>query len=179
MHRKRNIRFGRHGAHREATIVSQARNLVLYKRVETTLAKAKETKRLADRLVTWAKKGGLHQRRLAYSVLKEREIVGILFGDIAPLFINRDGGYTRVMHTRTRIGDNAQLAILEWTEKKQEVKPKKELVERKPEIKPEVKKEPPARLKEEPRNKEPEKQKPTKGFLGGLRKLFNRKREGQ
>jgi large subunit ribosomal protein L17 len=191
-HGKRNIKFGRHAAHRDATIISLVRSLVLHKRIQTTLAKAKEARRVADKLITWAKKGGLHQRRLAYSVLKDRDLVGILFKDIGPLFTDRNGGYTRVIHTRLRVGDNAQLAILEWTEKKQEetekskVKSKKRgpsKIEREKvkteEIKPEVKKEPQIKPKEEAKRKEPEKQKPTKGFLGGLRKLFNRKREGQ
>ncbi len=206
-HGKRNIKFGRHPAHRRATVYSLVRNLVQYKKIETTLTKAKEARRLADKLVTWGKKGTLHQRRLAFSVLGQRDLVSILFKDIAPLFTKRNGGYTRVIHTRIRVGDGAQLAILEWTEQKKEEAPKKavkkekevekkekheEPKEQKPakkevhEVKPEHKKEPekakPAA--EKPKEEKPVKEEPKvekkakpgeKGFLGGLRKLFDKK----
>jgi large subunit ribosomal protein L17 len=187
-HGKRNIKFGRHAAHRDATLASLVRNLVIYKRIETTLAKAKEAKGLADRLISWGKKGGLHQRRLAYSLLGDRDLVGTLFKDIAPLFTKRNGGYTRVMLTRRRVGDNAQMAILEWTELKppEPVEPKKKTkkeVKKEQAPQPEVKREekpkaaklaeekPKAKTEQPPRTEE----KKPKGILGGLRKFFNRK----
>ena len=197
-HRKRNIKFGRHPAHRKATVNSLLYALVKYNRIETTLAKAKETRRLADRLITWAKKGGLHNRRMAYSILKDRDLVGVLFKDLGPLFAKRCGGYTRVMHTRIRPGDGAQLAILEWTEKKEVVvldkkKAKKEIkakVEaKKDQVKQESKqqvKEDKAEVKHEEKphveEKKHEIHKPKyeeqkqKGFLGGIRKIFGSKK---
>ena len=174
-HGKRNIKFGRHAAHRDATLASLVSNLVIYKRIETTLVKAKEARRLADRLVTWGKKGGLHQRRLAYSLLRDRDLVGVLFKDIAPLFTARNGGYTRVILTRRRVGDNAQMAILEWTEIKQqepEAKKKTKKEQHAPEEKPKaVQEKPKAKIEQRPK---PEEKKP-KGLLGGLRKFFHRK----
>lgn len=187
-HRKRNVKFGRHQAHRKATLEALLASLILYKRIETTLTKAKEAKRLADRLITWAKKGTLHHRRMAYSVLGDRDLVSMLFKDLAPLFANRQGGYTRVIHTRKRPGDNAQLAILEWTEKKKEEpvpakkKPKKPA---RPEVsktggeeaKPEVKAKKERELPEEKPKARPVEEK-KKGLLGGLRKFFQRKSPG-
>ncbi len=198
MRHKKIVRsFGRHSAHRKATLSSLVRNLILYKRIETTLAKAKEARRLADRLVTLGKKATLHYRRMAYSVLRDRRLVGILFSDVAPLFINRKGGYTRIIHTRTRPGDGAELAILEWTEKKQaeDKTPKKKdkkalrqgdvkadiedakIIAEKPakavEKKPQPEEKPKPKLPEEkPRPETPGKD---KGFLGGLRKWFGKK----
>ena len=206
-HGKRNIKFGRHPAHRRATVNSLLSALVRYNRIETTLAKAKEVRRHADRLITLAKKGAVHHRRLAYRILKDRDLVSILFKDLGPLFGKRAGGYTRVIHTRVRVGDGAQLAILEWTEKKEveidaksKVKSKKEKVkaeEHKPEVKAEPKKEPEKYIEkvtpveektkdhlkhevkrpEVPHPSEGHKQK--KGFLGGLRKLFGDRRRGE
>jgi len=185
-HRKRNIKFGRHGAHRKATVISLISALVKYNRIETTLAKAKEARRLADRLITWAKKGTLHSRRMVFSLLRDEDLVSILFKDLGPLFAKRNGGYTRVMHTRTRQGDGAQMAILEWTEKKEIAPIEKKKKDAKAEVKAEAKKEeqksaekaktieeklryaPPSKTKDEPKKK---------GFIGGIRKLFNKKKE--
>jgi len=193
-HGKRNVRFGRHGAHRKATVISLVIALVKYKRIETTLTKAKEARRLADRLITWGKKDTLQARRMVFSLLRDKKLVTIVFKDLAPLFAKRNGGYTRVMHTRMRQGDGAQLAILEWTEKKEteaaakeKVKSKKEKIKTE-EVKPEVKREkdvekhtekPKDHLKHEVKRPEAPKQteghKQKKGFIGGLRKLFGDK----
>ena len=173
-HRKRNRRFGRQPAPRKATVISLAANLIKDKRIETTLAKAKEAKRLADKIITWGKKGMVHHRRLVYSVLADRDLVDIVFKDLAPLFANRHGGYTRIIHTRTRPGDATQLAILEWTEKKEiEAVPKKKAKKEKVKAKPEAKKE---QAKPEPKVEAKHEENPQqKGFLGGLRRLFKKK----
>lgn len=190
-HGKRNIKFGRHPAHRKATVNSLLCALVKYNRIETTLAKAKEARRLADRLITWAKKGALHNRRMAYSILKDRDLVGILFKDLGPLFTKRNGGYTRVMHTRIRPGDGAQLAILEWTEKKEVVVADKKKAKKEPkaEVKKETAKQEPKQQPKEEKSEKPhveekkhEIHKPKfedqkhKGFLGGIRKIFGSKK---
>ena len=90
-HRSKRIKFGRHGAHRKATMESLVSNLIRYQRIKTTVTKAKEAGRFADKLMTLAKKGSVHHRRMAYSVLKDRDLVNILFNELAPLFSNRQG----------------------------------------------------------------------------------------
>ena len=126
-HRKHNVRFGRQRSHYKSTLRHLVSGLIINKTITTTKVKAKETSRLADRLVTLGKEGSVFSRRKAYSILCSRDLVSILFKDIAPLFKDRNGGYTRVMLTGNRRGDNAQMAILEFVEKpKVEVVPKKE-----------------------------------------------------
>ncbi len=126
-HRKHNIRLGRQRSHYKATLRHLASGLIISKTITTTKVKAKETSRLADRLVTLGKEDSVFSRRKAYDILRSRDLVSILFKDIAPLFKDRNGGYTRVMLTGNRRGDNAQMAILEFVEKpKVEVVPKKD-----------------------------------------------------
>jgi large subunit ribosomal protein L17 len=92
------------------------RALVLKKRIETTHARAQETSAFADKMITIAKRDGLHARRLLISKVRDPEIARILITQIAPLFKGREGGYTRVLRLAGyRKGDGAQLAILEWT----------------------------------------------------------------
>jgi large subunit ribosomal protein L17 len=90
--------------------------LIKYERIETTVAKAKAIKELADRLVTFGKKGDLHSRRIALSYLPDRELVRKLFTEIAPRFSDRNSGYVRVVRTGFRIKDSAPMAILEFVD---------------------------------------------------------------
>jgi len=168
-HRRRSKKLGRQPAHRKATVISLVESLIKYKRIETTLTKAKEARRLAEKVITLGKKDTLHARRHVYSFFKDRDIVGIVFKDLAPLFSKRPGGYTRVMRMRIRPGDGAQMAILEWIEKK-EVKPEAKPEPKKEPEKPKVEQKPP----EAPKQTGSHKQK--KGFLGGLRKIFGDKK---
>ena len=85
----------------------------MHERIETTVAKAKEARRLAERLITFAKRNNLHSRRLCAAVLFEPEAVQRLFDVIAPLYATREGGYTRILKTRIRLGDAGQMGILE------------------------------------------------------------------
>lgn len=94
------------------------RGLLVSQRIETTVAKAKETRRVAEKLITIAKKDDLHSRRMVFAFLRDEDLTNKLFKDISPLFKNRNGGYTRIILSRTRRGDCAPLAILELTEKK-------------------------------------------------------------
>jgi large subunit ribosomal protein L17 len=87
----------------------------LRKRIETTHAKAKETSAFAEKMITIAKRDGLHARRLLISKVRDPEIARILITQIAPLFKDRKGGYTRVLRLGYRAGDGAQVALLEWT----------------------------------------------------------------
>ena len=114
-HRRRRRTLGVVTAHRTAKLRNLVRALVLKKRIETTYAKAKEASSFAEKMVTIAKREGLHARRLLVSKLASAEIATILVKQIAPLFKDRKGGYTRVLRLGIRPGDGAQKALLEWT----------------------------------------------------------------
>lgn len=115
-HGKRTIKLGRKSEHRNAMIANLVSSLILHGHVRTTLMKAKAARRLADRVITFGKKGTLHHRRLALSALRQKEAVAKLFKDLAPQYQGRNGGYTRIVKFNQRIGDSAPLAQLEWVE---------------------------------------------------------------
>ncbi len=91
-------------------------SLIKHRRIQTTLAKAKAARSVAEKMVTLGKKGSIHDRRLAASRLHQEEAVRILFNEIAPTQKERNGGYTRIIRLNQRQGDAAQLAILEWVD---------------------------------------------------------------
>lgn len=113
-HRRKVYKLGRRSAHLKSLIANQVASLILYGQIETTVQKAKGTKRLAEKMVTYAKKGDLHHRRLAIAKIKNKEAVTILFSKIAPLFTDRKGGYTSIIKVGKRNGDSADMAILKW-----------------------------------------------------------------
>ena len=113
-HRKVAKKFGRSMAHREQLLRSLVVNLILRDRIETTLPKAKQTRRDAEKIVTLARKGTLSARRLAASRLNSPEAVQKLFDAVAPVMADRPGGYTRIVKLGQRRGDNAEMAIIEW-----------------------------------------------------------------
>lgn len=115
-HRKRTAKLGRTGEHRNAMLANMVCSLIKHKRVTTTLSKAKAVKSLAEKMMTLGRKGTLHARRLAVARLHQEEAVRILFNQIAPAQKDRRGGYTRVIPLRSRRGDAAALAILEWVD---------------------------------------------------------------
>ena len=133
-HLKRTAKLGRTSEHRNAMLANLVSSLIIHKRVTTTLAKAKAARSVADKMVTLGKKGTLHARRLAAGRLhyqgrsltqnkEERkkwranmDVVHILFDQIAPVFKERNGGYTRVVQLGERRGDVAKMAILEFVE---------------------------------------------------------------
>lgn len=162
-HRKHTVRFGRQRSHYKATLNHLVIGLIKNKMITTTKVKAKEASRLAEKLVTIAKEKTIANQRRAYSVLRDRDLVKILFDEIAPLFKERKGGYTRVMLIGRRHGDNAQMAILEFVEKpKKEPVAKKEAKKKKEPVKPEAKVEPKVKTekKEEIEKTKPRKEKP-------------------
>ncbi len=108
--------FGRNTNQRKALFRNLMVNLFLNERIETTVAKAKVAKRLAEKVVTLAKRGDLHSKRLALSYVPNRAAVARLFGEIAPRFGERNGGYLRIVRTRTRLKDQAPLAVLEFVD---------------------------------------------------------------
>lgn len=115
-------KLGRTSNKRKAMLRALATKLVIHGRIETTEMRAKEVKRMADKLVTLGKRGDLHARRQAASILRNeiadpktgQNVVQRLFDDIAPKYQDREGGYTRVIKTVPRKGDNASMAIIEF-----------------------------------------------------------------
>lgn len=115
-HRVDGRHFGRTANQRKALLRGLLASLIKYERIETTVSKAKAVKELADRLVTFGKKGDLHSRRVALSYLPDKELIRKLFTEIAPRFVGRNGGYVRVVRTGFRIKDSAPMAILEFVD---------------------------------------------------------------
>jgi large subunit ribosomal protein L17 len=112
-HRKKGRRFNRTTEHRKLMMRNLATSLFLHGRVETTTAKAKELRTFAEPLITRAKRGDLHARRLVGRYITDDAALGKLFGEIGPRYIERPGGYTRVRHLGHRAGDAADMAIIE------------------------------------------------------------------
>ena len=112
-HRAHTRKLGRNASHRLAMYRNLVTSLLQHERVETTDAKAKELRRIADRMITLGKRGDLHARRRALRVIRERDVAAKVFGELADRFKDRAGGYTRVLKTRSRVGDAAALSIVE------------------------------------------------------------------
>lgn len=112
-------RLNRKSSHRKATIRDLAKATLIEQRICTTKAKAKEARKLVDKLITMGKKGTLAEKRRAFAVLCNHQLVSELFSKTAPRFKNRIGGYTRIIPLGNRRGDNAELAFLELTEKEE------------------------------------------------------------
>lgn len=123
-HRKRGRQLGRDTDHRRALFRNLVTSLLEHERIETTEAKAKEVRAIADRMISLGKRGDLHARRLALSYIQSKEVVAKLFSDIAPRFMDRNGGYVRIIKSRVRPGDRARLSVLELVELKKEEKTK-------------------------------------------------------
>src|ERR1700744_2793910 len=115
-HLKRTAKLGRTSEHRNAMLANLVCSLIEHKRVTTTLAKAKAARSVAEKLVTLGKSGTVHDRRLAVARLHQESAAKILFKDIAPVYKDRKGGYTRIIKLEQRQGDAAQRAILEWVD---------------------------------------------------------------
>ncbi|MEW6585421.1 MAG: 50S ribosomal protein L17 [Nitrospirota bacterium] len=106
--------FGRTANQRKALLRSLVNSLIEHQRIETTVAKAKEVRKIAERMVTLGVRGDLHAKRVAFAYLSNRDNLARLFGEIAPRFSGRNGGYLRVMQTRNRVKDSAPMAVLEF-----------------------------------------------------------------
>ena len=115
-HRKKTVKLGRSAAHRDALLANQVCSLIEHSRIKTTLAKAKAVRPLAEKMVTLGKKGSLHARRTALSVLRQSGAVKKLFEDIAPRSATRNGGYTRIIKLGYRKSDAAPIAFIEWVD---------------------------------------------------------------
>jgi len=128
-HRKKTVKLGRSQAHRDSLLSNQVCSLIEHRRIKTTLAKAKATKPLAERMLTLGKKGDLHARRIALSYLKHKDIVKKLFTEIAPAAADRKGGYTRITKLGARQSDSAPMAYLEWVDFAPELKKEEPVAE--------------------------------------------------
>ena len=109
--------LSRNASHRKAMKRNMVTSLFRYERIETTKAKALEVRRMAEKMITRAKSDSVHNRRLIARDISDKAVLNKLFTEIAPLFAERNGGYTRILKTGNRLGDAAEMVILELVEK--------------------------------------------------------------
>ena len=115
-HNKNFNHLGRQAGHRKAMLSNMATSLILHKRIQTTIAKAKAVQKFIEPLVTKSKEDTTHSRRVVFSYLKQKEAVTELFRTIAPKIAERPGGYTRILKTGFRLGDGADMCIIEFVD---------------------------------------------------------------
>ena len=118
-------KLGRTTNHRKAMLRTMVTSLLKYEKIQTTDMKAKELKKVADKMITLGKRGDLHARRQAASYVRERDVVGKLFGEMSERYKDRAGGYTRIVKSGYRAGDNAPMSIIEFVRNAEAEKPKK------------------------------------------------------
>src|SRR5437867_13434799 len=154
-HRKRTIKLGRTAEHRKALLANQICSLIEHQRIQTTLAKAKAVRPLAEKMVTLGKNGSIHARRTALAVLRQKDAVKKLFDDIAQRSAERNGGYTRIVKLGQRKSDSAAMAFIEWVDMAEvvEEKPAEEKKAKRKETQPKPRETQAKR--EEPRVEEP------------------------
>ncbi len=121
-HRKAGRKLNRTAEHRKALFANMAAALIKHEQITTTLPKAKDLRRVTERLITLAKRGDLHARRLAISRLRDEKIVAKLFDTIGPRYKSREGGYTRVLKAGFRYGDSAPIAVIELVDRDESAK---------------------------------------------------------
>ncbi len=137
-HRKSGKRLGRNTSHRTAMMRNMVTSFFDTEKITTTDARAKELRKMAEKLITIASRGDLHSRRLVLQVVRDKKTVDKLFETIAPRYAERPGGYTRIIKLGHRAGDNAALSIIELVEESFTAKPKKKKVPVKVAAKPAV-----------------------------------------
>ncbi len=115
-HLRKVSKLGRTSKHKEALVANLVSSLIQHSRIETTLAKAKVIRPVAEKMVTLAKSGTLHDRRLAVARIRNRDAVKKLFTEIGPRFQDRQGGYTRILKLGHRTTDAAKVALIEWVD---------------------------------------------------------------
>ncbi len=129
-------KLSRNTSHRKALLDNLVRAVILEESITTTTPKAKETRRLVERIITKAKNDTLAARRLVHRTVRDQAALAKLFDTIGPRFKERPGGYTRLVHTSNRVGDNAPMSILELVVKGEKAEPEKPATEKKGEKKP-------------------------------------------
>ncbi|WP_226390919.1 50S ribosomal protein L17 [Penaeicola halotolerans] len=112
-HGKKFNHLGRTASHRKAMLSNMASSLIMSKRISTTLAKAKELRKFVEPMITKAKDDTTHNRRIVFSYLQNKDSVKTLFGEVVSKVADRPGGYTRILKTGNRLGDNAEMCIIE------------------------------------------------------------------
>ena len=115
-HKRKGRKLGRTSAHRKAMLANMVVSLFQHEKIKTTEPKSKELRRTAEKLITLAKRGDLHARRLAARTVQDKQILRKLFDDIAPRYADRNGGYTRITKLGPRFGDSAPMAVIELVE---------------------------------------------------------------
>jgi len=120
-HRRDHRHLSRTAEHRRALLRNLVTELFRHERIETTVAKAKEARRLAERMITFAKRGDLHARRHVATFLFDETVLTKLFETIAPWYTDRNGGYTRILKTRRRLGDAGEMGIFELVKSKEQI----------------------------------------------------------
>ena len=115
-HQKKTVKLGLKEGHRKSLLANLACSLIEHSRIKTTLAKAKAVKPMAEKMVTLGKKKTLHARRTALAVLRQANIVKILFDDVAPRAAERKGGYTRIIKLGQRQSDASEMCFIEWVD---------------------------------------------------------------
>jgi len=118
-------KLGRTTSHRKAMLRTMVTSLLKYEKIQTTDMKAKELKKVADKMITLGKRGDLHARRQAASYVRERDVVGKLFSEMSERYKDRAGGYTRIVKSGYRAGDNAPMSIIEFVRNAEVEKPRK------------------------------------------------------
>ncbi|MDD5765460.1 MAG: 50S ribosomal protein L17 [Candidatus Marinimicrobia bacterium] len=124
-HQKRVAKLGMVASHRKAMLSGMAGAMIQHGKIKTTDARAKELRRVVERLITFGKKGTIHHRRLAYKVLNDRTLVKQLFDHIAPQYATRNGGYTRIVKLGFRENDAAAVSLIEFVDYKKPAEEKK------------------------------------------------------
>ncbi len=138
-HRRKGRKLGRTASHRKAMFRNMVTDFLDKERIVTTLAKAKELRPFAEKMITLGKRENLHSRRKALSIIRRKSVVHKLFESLAPRYADREGGYTRILRLGFRKGDDAETAIIELVDREGEEetpkKAKKEPVQKEPESK--------------------------------------------
>ncbi len=116
-HRKSGRKLGRNQSHRKAMFRTMASSLILHGRIETTVQKAKEIRPIVEKLITLGREDNINTRRRAASYLRGKEPVQHLFEEVSPRYLDRPGGYTRILRVGTRVGDAASMAIVELVDR--------------------------------------------------------------
>ncbi len=107
-------KLGRTTSHRKAMLRTMVTSLLKHEKIKTTDTKAKELRKVAEKMISLGKRGDLHARRQAAAFVRERDVVGKLFGELSDRYRDRSGGYTRILKTGYRVGDNAPMSIIEF-----------------------------------------------------------------
>ena len=121
-HRQSGRKLNRTSSHRKSLFKNMAQALLKHEQIVTTLPKAKELKRVVEKLITLGKKGNLHSRRLAFNQIRDKDMVSKLFDDLSKRYSDRKGGYTRVLKAGFRYGDSAPMAVIELVDRDENAK---------------------------------------------------------